>query len=150
MRAVNRVVGLNPSPDSELGACESRNDESIIIERRARNRVTGLPTLCLYRPDRFACPLVQCDKLSIEPTYKYFALADTDASAGPAAAGSRYLRVQLCLVFPQPLSCIDGNCKYVIVAGDDIDDAVVNDRLSLSGVPGTRARTIQPRTPHGL
>ena len=145
-----RIVRLHAAADAVLGAGEAGDDEPVVIERRARDGEPFLPSLRLHRPDHRAGPLIEREELAVQLADEHLAVAQADAAARPPAADGGDLVVELRLIAPQRLTRLDADRKHIVCARDDVDDAVVDDRLGLAGILDAHARAIEPRPPDGL
>src|SRR5690606_6909987 len=144
------VESLDSPADFSLAAGEAREHETVVIERRARNRVALLPALGLHGPDDFAAGLLERDELAVELPDEDLAVAEADAAAGPAAAHGVVGGIELGAILPENLARLDVEREDVVGAGHDVDDALVNDRLRFARVLRTDARAAQPRAPNAL
>src|SRR5690606_30195964 len=103
--------GRDTSAHAVFRAAEPRDHHAVVVERCARDRVTGFPTRRLHAPTLFAGCLIERDELAVETTDEDQALADRDAAARPAAADGRNGRIEAGLVGPQQFSTCDFDRK---------------------------------------
>ena len=73
------VVGFDSTAGRELGARKARDDQAVVVERCARNRIPVLPALGLSRPDDRAARLIEREQLAIELAHKHLAVAEADS-----------------------------------------------------------------------
>jgi hypothetical protein len=149
-RAVSRVERLHTSADAVLRAGKARDNQAIVVQRRARDAESLLPAFSLHRPDDGTASLIQCDELAVQLADVDLAVAESQAAARPSAADDSDFLVEIRLVCPQDPARFDADRKYVVSASHDVDDAVMNDRLRLAGILHAIARPAKPRTPHRL
>src|SRR5207244_8794154 len=93
------------------------------------DRVAVLPTLDARRPCELARLLVERDERPVQLAEVDLPFADRDAAAEPAAADGADRLVQVAGVLPDDLSGVHAHGEDVVLAGRDVDDAVVDDRL---------------------
>ena len=148
--AVLRVEGLHAAARAAVPAREARDHHAVVVERRAGDREVLLPALGRDVPNRLARRAIERDEPRVEPTDEDLVAAHRDAAARPAAADRRELGIEVRRVLPEDLAAVDRHRKHVVGAGDHIGDAVVDDRLRLSGVLRAGARAAQSRLPHAL
>ena len=119
-------------------------------ERGAGDHLALLPLDELAGPERAAGIRVECDDLAVELAEVEAAVADRDASVQPAAADRGDLLADVRLVLPEDLPAVDRDGEHVVVAGRDVDDAVLDDRLALARVLRGNAGAVEVRPPDAL
>ena len=148
-RTVLGVVGLDPPASGPVAACKSLDHEAVVIQRRGGDRKAFLPTFGLHRPGQVTGLLIDGDELSVELPDKYLAVAQAEAATQPAATDAVDRLVQMRLVLPQNPAGFNAQCEHVVIAGDDIHDAFVDDGLGLPRITSAGAGSIQMRPPVG-
>ena len=143
-------VRLDATPLSVLRPSEAGDHQAVVVERGARDHVAVLPPLALDGPNDLAGVLIEGDHPAIELAYEHFALPQRDAATGPATTYRRDRLIQIGLVRPQDLPDVHAQCEDVIGSGNEVDDAVMHDRLRLTGVLRTHARATQSCLPDPL
>jgi hypothetical protein len=88
----------------------------------------------LARPHLVARLRVERDDLAVELALEHHPVAHRDAAVQPAATDGADLVVQIRLVLPKDLPARDIDGEHVVRAGRDVEDAVVDHGLALTGV----------------
>ena len=148
--SVLRIVGLDPASRTVLAAGKADDDQSVEVKGCGRNRVTVLPALRLNGPRRFARFLIQRHQAAVQLSHINLALTQREATARPAAADGGDGLVKVWLILPESLACLHANRENIVCSRDDIDDAFMNDGLSLAGILGVHARAVEARSPDSL
>src|SRR5206468_12256582 len=91
--------------------------------------------------------LVERDDHAVKLSEVDAAVAERDAAVEPAAADRRDLLVDARRVVPEDLPARDGDREDVVVAGRDVDDALVDDGLALGRVLRRYGRAFEMRPP---
>ncbi len=144
------VIGVDMAADAEVAAAEAGNDHAVVIKRRAGDRIALGRVLGLDFPQHLAGLLVERDELGVELADEDLAVAHAGAATGPAAARPRLGGVDIRLVAPQHLAGIDADREDVVLAGLDVDDAVIGEDLSLIAVARVLARSVERGPPDRL
>src|SRR5690606_1464285 len=136
--------------NAALAAGEARDDEAVVVERRARDRVALLPALRLHGPDHLPARLIERDELAVELTYIDFAVPDADTAARPAAAHRVVGGIEIGAVVPEYLAAVDAEREDVVGARHDVDDSVDDDRLRFARILRPDTRSPEPCAPHAF
>src|SRR6185436_20313486 len=148
--AVVGIVCFDAAANADLGTREARDDHAVVIERCARERKAFLPTLGLNGPHLFSGALIERDDAPVEHSREDLALADTHPAARPTAADRSDRGVELRGVLPQDRARLDRQREHVVGAGDDVDDAVVHERLRLARELRRDTGAVQVRAPNAF
>src|SRR6185295_1923190 len=132
--AVARVERFDAAANAALAAGKSRVDEAVVVERRRRDRIAFLPALGLHGPRDLARALIERDELAVELADEDLAVAKAQPAARPAAADGCVRGIEIRAVLPEDLAAVDADRERVVRARDDIDDAVVDERLRFTRV----------------
>src|SRR5207244_3765488 len=92
----------------------------------------------------------ECHDIGIELAEKQQPFAHRQTTIVPAAANSRDLLVDARPALPQNLAGFGIEREDVVVAGDDIHDAVLDERRRLERVLAGKAGALEPRHPSAL
>src|SRR6185503_5634156 len=103
--------------------------------------------LGLRGPDDGTRALVESHELAVELADVDTAVPQSHPAAQPAAAHGVDGFVELRLVGPESLSGVDADGEHVVGARDDVDHAVVHDRLRLPGVLAGKTGAFQAHAP---
>ena len=133
-RAVVGIVGLYAAAHAKLGAGKARDDEAVVVQRRARDREALLPLLGLDAPGDFTRALIESDQPAVELAHVDLAVPERDTAIRPAAADGRDRGIELRFVGPDELAAIDVDGKDVIGAGRHEENAVIEQRLRFARV----------------
>ena len=143
-----RVERLDAAARAEIAAREARDDFAVVVERRAGDAEADLRILGLDRPDDSARALIERDELRVELADEDLAVAEPKPARRPAAAGTRDVRIDVRLVFPEHVAGVDVDRERIVVAGDDVHDAFVDDRLRLIRAARPHAGAAERCAPH--
>ena len=145
--AVFRVVRLDAPARAVFAAGKADDHHPVVIEGRGGNRVAVLPALRLDGPRGFARSLVERDQPAVQLPDVHLAVAERDAATRPSAADRGDGVGQRRLVAPDDAARLHAEREHIVGAGDDVDHAVVNDRLRLAGIFGRDAGPVEMRPP---
>jgi len=148
--AAARIERPEAALDAVFCARETRNDESVIVEWRARDTEPILPAFRLYGPDDLAVALVQCDELAVELADINLAVAHRQATARPTAANYVDGLIEIRFVGPQRLARVDTDREDVVGSSNDINDPGIDDRRGFARIFRTNAGTVQACPPDTL
>ena len=140
--AVVRVERLEETTRAEVGSDDADVHAPVRVDRGRSDHLPVLPADELPVPDDFAGLRVERDDLAVELSLVHLSVADRDAAVQPTAADRVDLLVEVPLVLPEDLAGLDVDGEDVVLAGRDVDHAVVDDRLALA-----RVLRLGPRTP---
>ena len=98
--AVLGIVGGDLPPNAEFASGNSGDDQAVIVEGGAGDRVTLLPFLNLSGPERFSRPLIQGDQTAIQLAHIDLAVSQGHSPTGPYAADRVDFRIEMSLILP--------------------------------------------------
>ena len=139
-----------PAADAKLAARDPAVDHAVIVERRAGDAVAVLPLFDRRLPGDLAGLHVQRDDVGVELAEVDLSFSHRKTAIDPAAADRRDGLIDAGPVFPDHLAGLGVEREHVIVAGDDIHDAVLHERRRLEGIFAAEARALQARHPRAL
>ena len=102
-------------------------DDAVIIQRRAGDAVAVLPDLDRRLPHLLAGLDVERHDIGVELAEEQHSLAHRQAAIVPAAADAGELLVDTRPALPQDLACLGVQREYIVIAGDDVHDAVLDE-----------------------
>ena len=141
------VQGSEATPHPKLAAADAAEDNAVVIERRAGDGVAVLPLLNGGLPHHLTRLHVQRHDVGVELTEKEQPLAHGQTAIDPAAAEGRDLLVEVGPVLPENCPGFGIEGEDIVVARDDVHDAILDQRRCLQGVLGTEPRAFEAGHP---
>ena len=132
-----RVQGGEATPHTILASSDAAINNTVVVEGSAGDGVAVLPLLDGGLPRHLTRLHVQRHDVGVELTEKEQSLAHCQTTIHPAAAEGRDLLVDIGPVFPENRAGLGIEGEDIVVARDDVHDAVLDQRRCLQGVLGT-------------
>src|SRR5262245_44882753 len=125
------VQGSNAATDAKLTTGDADIEHPVVVDRCAGNGVAILPLLDRGLPHHRTSLGIQGHDIGIELAEKHHSLTQRYATVDPAAADGRDLLVNARPVLPEDLTGLSVHRKGVIVARNQVDVAMLDDRRDL-------------------
>ena len=104
--AAVRLERFHSTANAAFAAGERHDHETVVVQRRGRDREALLPAFRLNRPRDVTRALIERDELAVELADVHAAVAERHAAARPAAAHRVVLRVEIrAVVATRPRRC---------------------------------------------
>src|SRR5262249_55856394 len=127
---------------AEFAAGDAAVDDAVVIYRRVGDPVTVVPVFDRRAPHLLARLHFERHDIRVELAQEQHPLAHRQPAVQPAAADGRDLLADLGPMLPEDLAGLGVEREYIVVASDDIHDAVLDEWRRLERILAAKPRAL--------